>query len=83
MIEVYSKALCPFCARMKERLTNLGLDWEEYDVTMGGPLRIEMVQRSGGRATVPQLFINDEHIGGWDDFSKLSDETVHKLVTAG
>ena len=70
-IEIYTKGLCPYCARAKSLLNSKGAAFEEHDITMGGPLRAEMLERSGGRNTVPQVFIGGEHIGGSDDLAAL------------
>jgi glutaredoxin 3 len=48
-----------------------GVAFEEHDISMGGPLRTEMLERAGGRNTVPQIFINGQHIGGSDDLAAL------------
>lgn len=66
-VEIYTKAFCPYCARAKALLESKGVDFEEYDISMGGPKRQEMLQRSSGGSTVPQIFIDDRHIGGCDD----------------
>ena len=73
-IEIYTKAFCPYCTRAKQLLSSKGVDYEEYDITMGGPQRAEMIQRANGRTTVPQIFIDDRHIGGSDDLSSLDRE---------
>ena len=70
-IEIYTKFLCPYCTRAKSLLKGKGVDFEEYDITMGGPRRAEMLERSHGRTTVPQVFIDDRHIGGSDDLAAL------------
>jgi glutaredoxin 3 len=70
-IEVYTKFLCPYCTRAKSLLTSKGVAFEEIDITMGGPLRTEMLARSGGRTTVPQIFIDGVAIGGSDDLTAL------------
>ena len=70
-IEIYTKAFCGFCARAKALLDSKGADYEEFDLTMGGPKRQEMIQRANGRTTVPQIFIGDRHIGGSDDLAAL------------
>ena len=70
-IEIYTKLLCPFCTRAKTLLRQKGADFAEHDVSTGGPLRAEMVERSGGRQTVPQIFIDGRHIGGSDDLAAL------------
>jgi GrxC family glutaredoxin len=66
-IEIYSKSYCPFCKRVKATLTRLGLSYEEFEITESEKLTQQMQERSG-RRTVPQVFINGEHIGGGDDF---------------
>jgi glutaredoxin 3 len=71
-IEIYTKAMCPYCTRAMRLLTQKGAAFEEYDITMGGPKRAEMLQRSNGRSTVPQIFIGDRHIGGSDDLAALN-----------
>jgi glutaredoxin 3 len=70
-IEIYTKAFCPYCTRAKQLLDNKGAEFEEIDITMGGPRRQEMIQRANGRTTVPQIFIDDRHIGGSDDLASL------------
>ena len=70
-IEIYTKAFCPYCARAMKLLGGKGVRPEEYDITMGGPRRAEMLERSGGRSTVPQVFIDGRHIGGSDDLAAL------------
>jgi glutaredoxin 3 len=70
-IEIYTKAFCPYCHRAKALLDSKGVEYEEFDITMGGSRRPEMIQRAGGRTTVPQIFIDDKHIGGSDDLAAL------------
>jgi glutaredoxin 3 len=70
-VEIYTKFLCPYCSRAKALLTGKGAAFEEHDISMGGPLRAEMLERSGGRNTVPQVFIDGKHIGGSDDLAAL------------
>jgi glutaredoxin 3 len=73
-IEIYTRAFCPYCTRAKALLNDKGASFEEYDVTMGGPKRAEMVQRASGGTTAPQIFIDDAHIGGSDDLAALDRE---------
>jgi glutaredoxin 3 len=73
-VEIYTKAFCPYCARAVRLLESKGAAYEEYDITMGGPKRGEMIERSGGRTTVPQIFIDGRHIGGSDDMAALDRE---------
>ncbi|GAA0732289.1 glutaredoxin 3 [Sphingomonas sp. ABOLD] len=70
-VEIYTKAFCPYCTRAKQLLTAKGATFEEYDITMGGPKRAEMLERAPGRTTVPQIFIDGQHIGGSDDLAAL------------
>ncbi|MBX3561785.1 MAG: glutaredoxin 3 [Sphingomonas sp.] len=70
-IEIYTKFFCGYCKSAKRLLDAKGAAYEEYDITMGGPKRAEMIQRANGRATVPQIFIDDRHIGGSDDLHAL------------
>ena len=70
-VEIYTKAFCPYCSRALRLLGEKGVTFTEHDITMGGPQRGEMIQRAGGRSTVPQIFIDDAHIGGCDDMMAL------------
>lgn len=70
-IEIYTKFGCPYCLRAKRLLDSKGAAYEEYDITLGGPQRPEMIERAGGRTTVPQIFIDGRHIGGSDDLAAL------------
>ena len=73
-VELYTKFLCPYCARAKKLLGDKGVSYKEYDISMGGEKRAEMLQRANGRHTVPQIFIDDRHIGGSDDLAALDRE---------
>ena len=70
-VEIYTKAFCGYCARAKRLLDAKGVEYEEYDITFGGEKRAEMLQRAHGRSTVPQIFIDDRHVGGSDDLHTL------------
>lgn len=70
-IEIYTKFTCGFCFRAKALLTDKNVSFDEYDISMGGAKRQEMIQRANGGSTVPQIFINDQHIGGSDDLAAL------------
>ena len=70
-IIVYSSPFCPYCFMAKRLLKDKGAAFEEIDVMMHPKRRAEMVQRSGGRTSVPQIFISDTHIGGCDDLMAL------------
>ena len=72
-VEIYTRAFCGYCARAKSLLQEKGVDFVEHDLSMGGPQRSEMIERSGGRATFPQIFIDGAHVGGCDDLLALED----------
>ena len=69
-VEIYTKAFCPYCARATALLTRKGVVFDEHDITMGGPQRAQMIDRSMGRMTVPQVFVGDAHVGGSDDLAE-------------
>ena len=73
-VEIYTKFLCPYCSRAKQLLSDKGVQYEETDITMGGTAREQMLSRSNGRTTVPQIFINGRHVGGSDDLAALERE---------
>ena len=73
-VEIYTKSYCGFCIRAKRLLDMKHVPYEEYSVDMGGPKKAEMVERSGGRMTVPQIFVNDRHIGGCDELMALEQQ---------
>ena len=68
---VYSQPFCGYCSAAKRLLTAKGAEFTEIDVMFEPKRRDEMIERSGGRRTVPQIFIDDRHIGGFDDLSAL------------
>lgn len=70
-VEIYTKAFCGYCARAKRLLDEKGAQYEEFDITFGGPKRAEMLSRANGRTTVPQIFIDGRHVGGSDDLYGL------------
>ena len=73
-VEIYTKFFCPYCARAKKLLDEKGAKYEEHEISGGGAEREEMIQRAGGRTTVPQIFIGGRHIGGSDDLAALERE---------
>ena len=73
-IEIYTSRLCGFCARAKLLLEQKGLEYEEIDVDDAPGQKELMVDRAKGAQTVPQIFINDVHIGGCDDLYGLEAE---------
>lgn len=70
-VQVYTTTYCPFCTRAKTLLNNKGVAFEEIDVTEDDALRQKMVELSGGRRTVPEIFINDKIVGGYDELRML------------
>ena len=70
-IEIYTTRVCPFCVRAKALLKHKGVTYEEIDVTDDAALRDKMVELSGGRRTVPEIFINGKIVGGFDELSAL------------
>jgi glutaredoxin 3 len=82
-VEIYTKFMCPYCARAMALLQSKGTAFEEFDITMGGPDRAVMLQRSNGQTTVPQIFIGDRHVGGSDDLAALDAAGELDVLLAG
>ena len=70
-IDVYTKFGCGYCYRAKKLLESKGVEFEEHDITIGGPKRAEMLERAPEARTVPQIFIGNEHVGGSDELHAL------------
>jgi glutaredoxin 3 len=70
-VEIYTTMFCPFCVRAKSLLKKKGVEFEEIEVDSDPELRRQMTERSGGGYTVPQIFIDDQPIGGSDDLAAL------------
>ena len=70
-VEIYTKDWCPYCVRAKRLLAENGVEVVEYAVDLGGNKKSEMIDRAGGRTTVPQIFIGGNHVGGCDDLFEL------------
>jgi glutaredoxin 3 len=70
-VEIYTKFGCPYCARAKALLGQKGVEYEEYEINSVAGKRDEMMERSNGRNTVPQIFIDGRHVGGSDDLAAL------------
>ena len=69
-IIIYSKDPCPYCVSAKNLLRRKGVEFTEIKIT-SDEIKSEMIAKSGGRMTVPQIFINEKHIGGCDDLHAL------------
>ena len=70
-VEIYTKFGCPYCARAKALLGQKGVAYEEYEINTLPGKRDEMLERSNGRHTVPQIFIDGSHVGGSDELAGL------------
>ena len=70
-VEIYTSMMCPYCSRAVGLLQAKNVRFEQIDVSMSSELRQTMLSRTGGRTSVPQIFIDDEHIGGCDDLFAL------------
>ena len=70
-VEIYTRPFCSYCYRAKRLLDSKAIEYNEREVGFGGPERDEMIQRSNGRTTVPQIFIDRRHIGGCDELMEL------------
>ncbi len=70
-IEIYTSPFCGYCYRAKKLLSEKGMEFIEFDVTADSSKRDEMVERAGGRTTVPQIFIDGRHVGGSDELHEL------------
>jgi glutaredoxin 3 len=73
-VEIYTKAWCGYCFRAKRLLESKGVEFVEYDITMGGPQKAELRERKPDATTVPQIFIDGKAIGGSDDLARLDRE---------
>ncbi len=69
-VEIYTKSWCPYCHQAKALLSGKGVTYQEIDVTADGERELEMIERSS-RRSVPQIFIDGSHVGGFDDLAAL------------
>lgn len=70
-VTIYTTSWCPYCAAAKSLLSQKGVSFQEIDVERVAGSRATMVERAGGRTSVPQIFIGDTHVGGCDDLYAL------------
>ena len=70
-VTIYTRAFCPYCSRAVSLLKRKNVDFEEIDAGMNAQKKAEMIQRSNGGRTFPQIFIGGTHIGGCDDMMAL------------
>jgi glutaredoxin 3 len=83
-VEIYTKWTCPYCARARMLLEDKGIAFVEYEISGDSAKRAEMIQRADGRTTVPQIFIDDRHVGGSDDLYALEREgKLDPMLQAG
>ncbi|GAB4286682.1 MAG: glutaredoxin 3 [Oscillatoriaceae cyanobacterium] len=73
-VEIYTWQTCPYCIRAKMLLSWKGVKFIEYKIDGDGAARVKMAERANGRRTVPQIFVNNQHIGGCDDLYQLDTE---------
>ena len=70
-VEIYTSPMCPYCSHAVGLLQSKNIRFEQIDVSLNGALRQTMRSRASGRTSVPQIFIDDKHIGGCDDLIAL------------
>jgi glutaredoxin 3 len=70
-VTIYTTRTCGYCRMAKALLARKGVAFQEIDVTFNGVLREEMTLKSGGRTTVPQIWIGEQHVGGCDELYEL------------
>ncbi|MBE9179131.1 glutaredoxin 3 [Oculatella sp. LEGE 06141] len=73
-VEIYTWSTCPFCIRAKALLDRKGVHYTEYVIDGDEAARADMAERANGRRSVPQIFINDQHVGGCDDLHALNSQ---------
>lgn len=73
-VTIYTTMMCPFCTRAKKLLDDKGVEYEEIRAGLNVDLKKEMIERSGGARTFPQIFIGDTHVGGCDELMALERE---------
>ena len=84
-IEIYTSPFCGFCNAAKKLLEKKGVAYTEFDVMMNGAKRQEMIERAGGLTTVPQIFVDGEHLGDCMDMMEMdaNDELDARLKQPG
>lgn len=82
-VEIYTTKVCPYCVRAKNLLNAKDVDFVEHDLTGKDEEREALLKRSNGMRTVPQIFINGQHIGGYDNLAELEEKgELDKLLSA-
>lgn len=82
-VKIYTTRICYFCDRAKDLLRKKGADFEEIDVSDDHETRMKLVEMTGGRRTVPQIWIGETYVGGYDDLSALEREGKLDPLLAG
>lgn len=82
-VEIYTWSMCPFCVRAKALLTKKGVEFTEYCIDGDEAARAKMAKRSHGRRSLPQIFIDDQHVGGCDDLHALDAQGKLDPLLAG
>lgn len=70
-VTLYVTSICPYCVKAKQLLNKKGIPFTTINISENHQLRQDMIEKSGGRFTVPQIFVNDHYIGGCDDLYAL------------
>lgn len=82
-VTIYTRAFCPYCTRALGLLKSKNVDFDKIDAGMDAEKKAEMIKRSGGGRTFPQIFIGDTHIGGCDDMMALERDGKLDAMLAG
>ena len=78
IIKMYTGPMCNFCDAAKRLFGRNNLKYQEIDISSTAGLREEMIKKSNGRRTIPQIFFDDQHIGGYDEVRALEKENKLK-----
>ena len=70
-VTIYSTMMCPYCSAAKNLLSRKGVQYDEIDVTFAPRKRSDMILRTGGKRSVPQIFVGNDHVGGYDELHAL------------
>ena len=79
-IEIYTKNICVFCDRAKEFFKSKNLEYSEYNIDDNPSYLIEVLKKSNGQKTMPQIFINNNHVGGFDDLKASIDNGKFEIL---
>ncbi len=82
-ITIYSRSWCSYCAAAKALLAKKGAEFEEIDIEAVPGARAQMLERAAGRTSVPQIFIGDTHVGGYDEMAGLERQGRLDTLLAG